>query len=44
MYKFSEDIIKSVLFNEFTKIIDISNLPRYWSKEATYLYILFFPA
>jgi hypothetical protein len=29
MYKLSEDINKSVLFNEFMKNIDFLNIPRY---------------
>jgi hypothetical protein len=29
MYKLSEDINKSVLFNEFLKKNDFSNIPRY---------------
>jgi hypothetical protein len=29
MYKLSEDINKSVLFKEFMKKIDFSNIPRY---------------
>jgi hypothetical protein len=36
--KLYEDIRKPVIYNEFTIKIESSNLSRYWSKEANYIY------
>jgi hypothetical protein len=40
MYKLSEDINKSLLFNEFMKKVDFLNIPRFCSKEAICLWLI----